>query len=97
MLCSSLSVTHKPNPVADVAVMSSGCGGVAVMRASICGRHDEKQVGAETSVYDGSHGIYAAWREVKSGACRASWCIYIDSIWNLQQKKIISLGQSTSN
>lgn len=31
VLCSGLSVTHKPNPVADVAVMTSGCGGVAVM------------------------------------------------------------------
>lgn len=34
VLCSGLSVTHKPNPVADVAVMTSGCGGVLIMRAS---------------------------------------------------------------
>ena len=51
----------------------------------------------ETLVYDRSHGIYTTWREVKSGACRASWFIYINSIWNLRQKKIVSLGQSTSN
>ena len=51
----------------------------------------------ETLVYDSSHGIYTTWREVKSGACRASWFIYINSIWNLRQKKIVSLGQSTSN
>ena len=48
-------------------------------------------------MYDGSHGIYTTWRVVKSGARRASWFIYINSIWNLRQKKIISLGHSTSN
>lgn len=72
VLCSSLSVTQKPNPVANAAVMTTGCSGVAIMKAFICGWRGEKQVGGETLVHDGSHGIYTTWRQIKSRAHRAS-------------------------